>query len=275
MTLVQGNLIGLDQTGTVALGNTGAGIHIDSGSSANTIGGAVAGGRNFISGNGQGVIVTGAATTSTLIAGNLIGTDVKGTAAVGNSGAGIELTGGAGTTIGGPTILARNVISGNSGDGIDVATGVTATLILGNYVGTDQTGANPLGNTGDGISIDAATGTTVGGTAQGAGNIISDNSQAGLSIQATAALVIGNRIGTDDTATTALGNGAFGIMLSDAISVTIGGTSSGAEYHLGKHRGYRHRAPGGNDRNAHPGQPDRHRRHRLSSAGQRDGHRVE
>ena len=115
MTLVQGNLIGLDQTGTLALGNTGAGIQVDSGSSANTVGGPVAGGRNFISGNGEGVFVTGAATTSTLIAGDLIGTDLKGTVPVGNGTAGIELTGGAATTIGGTTILARNLISGNDG----------------------------------------------------------------------------------------------------------------------------------------------------------------
>ena len=225
--LVQGNMIGLDQPGTLALGNTGAGVLIDSGSSANTIGGAVAGGRNFISGNAEGIIVTGAATTGTLIAGNLIGTDVKGTSSVANSGAGIELAAGTAATIGGTTVLARNVISGNQGDGLDVDTGVIGTLIEGNYIGIDQTGADPLGNSGDGVSIDAATGTTIGGTAQNAGNVISGNTDAGLSIQSTAALVLGNRIGTDYTATTALGNGAFGILLSDAISVTIGGTSAG------------------------------------------------
>ena len=113
--LVQGNLIGLDQTGTLALGNSGAGVLVDAGSSANTIGGAVGGARNVISGNAEGVMVTGAATTGTLIAGNLIGTDVKGTSAVANLGGGIDLAGGTGTTIGGTTSLARNVISGNDG----------------------------------------------------------------------------------------------------------------------------------------------------------------
>ncbi len=96
-------LIGLDQTGTLALGNCGAGVLVDAGSAANTIGGDVGGARNVISGNAEGVMVTGAATTGTLIAGNLIGTDVEGAIAVGNLSAGIDLAGGTATTIGGTT----------------------------------------------------------------------------------------------------------------------------------------------------------------------------
>ena len=57
------------------------------------------------------------------MAGNLIGTDVEGTAAVGNLTAGIVIAGGTGATIGGTTVLARNVISGNKGDGIDIGSG--------------------------------------------------------------------------------------------------------------------------------------------------------
>ncbi len=224
--LLQGNSIGLDQTGMVALGNTGAGVMVDGGSSANTIGGPVAGARNLISGNAEGVLVTGSGTTGTLIAGNLIGTDVKGAVAVANVMAGIELAGGSATTIGGTTTLARNVISGND-DGLDVESGATNTLIQGNYIGIDQTGAKPLANTGDGVSIDGATGTTIGGTAQGAGNVISANTYAGLSIDDAAAVVLGNRIGTDYTATTAVGNGSFGILVTSGSGVTIGGTSAG------------------------------------------------
>ena len=272
--LIQGNLIGLDQTGSRSLGNSAAGVLVDNGSSSNTIGGPVAGARNFISGNTEGVLITGTATTGTLIAANLIGTDVKGAVAVPNISAGIELTGGTATTIGGTTILARNLISGNDGEGLLVQNGATNTLIQGNYVGIDATGAKPLGNGGDGISIDAAPGTTIGGTAQGACNVISDNAQAGLSIQATAAIVLGNRIGTDNSATAPLGNGTFGILLTAASGVTIGGTSAGAEHHLGKHLRRRHRALDGNDRHPHPGQPDRHRRHRLKSSGQRDRRRA-
>ena len=108
----------------MALGNADAGVLVDNGSTSNTIGGPVAGGRNFIAANADGVVVTGSATAGTVIAGNLIGTDVEGTAAVGN-GAGISLEGGTGTMIGGATTLARNVISGNTGDGIDIAASAT------------------------------------------------------------------------------------------------------------------------------------------------------
>ncbi len=231
-TVVQGNLIGLDQTGSISLGNFSAGVLVDNGSSTNTIGGPVGGGRNFISGNAQGVYITGAGTTGNLVAGNFIGTDMKGVVAVGNLGAGIVLAGGTATTIGGPTTLARNLISGNDGDGLDVQGGVTNTLIEGNYVGLDQTGTKTLANAGDGVSIDAAPGTIIGGTAQGAGNVIAGNAQAGLSIAggaSPAALVIGNRIGTDFTATSALGNGTFGILITGAPGVTIGGTSAGSQ----------------------------------------------
>ena len=227
--LVAGNFIGTDITGTFAIANA-TGVEIDSGASDNTIGGASGGARNFISGNAEGVMVTGAATTGTLIAGNFIGTDLKGAFAVGNLTTGIDLAGGTATTIGGTTALARNLISGNDGDGLDVASGVANTLIEGNDVGIDETGAKPLGNGGVGLSIDAAPGTTIGGTVHAAGNVISGNAAAGLLIEGAASpapLVVGNRIGTDNSAATAIGNATFGILLSAATGVKIGGTSAG------------------------------------------------
>ena len=187
--------------------------------------------RNEISGNAEGVMITGAATTETLVAGNLIGTDVAGATAVGNRAPASNVAGGTATTIGGATSIARNVISGNKGDGIDVDSGVTNTLIQGNYIGIDQTGAKALGNTGAGVSIGVAPGTTIGGTAQVAGNVISANAGAGVTIEGSASpatLVLGNKIGTDYLATTALGNGTFGILVSGAVDVTIGGTASGS-----------------------------------------------
>ncbi len=230
--VVLGNLIGLSESGSAALGNIGAGVLVDTGSTSNTIGGAISGARNVISGNAQGVMLTGTATADTLIAGNLIGTDAKGAISLPNLGAGIDLAGGTGTTIGGTTALERNLISGNQGDGIDVASGVSSTLIEGNYIGVDQTGTKPLANgqpltnTGDGISVLAALGITIGGTAQGAGNLISANTEAGVSIEgaATSAVVLGNYIGTDESGENALGNGTFGVYLGDTAGVVVGGT---------------------------------------------------
>ncbi len=228
-TLVEGNLIGLDQTGTRAIGNHGAGVLIDDGSVSNSIGAPVAGGRNFISGNAEGVMVTGSSTMGTVVAGNLIGTNIEGTAAVGNLTAGIVIAGGTGATIGGAAALARNVISGNTGDGIDIDAGAANTVVQGNYIGTDQTGTKPLANSGSGVSLDPS-GVTIGGSAQGEGNVISANAGAGVSIAGTTTtgvVILGNRIGTDSTGTAALGNGTFGVLVSGTPGVTIGGTAAG------------------------------------------------
>ena len=226
---IQGNMIGIDTTGTFALGNSGAGVLIDNGSSANTVGGAIGGVRNVISGNAEGVSITGS--TATLVANNFIGTDNEGTSPVGNRGGGIVLASGSGTTIGGSTSLASNVISGNTGDGIDIGSGASSTLVQGNYVGTDQTGTKPVANTQSGLALAGASGVTLGGTVQGVGNVISGNDAAGVSISGNATagvLILGNRIGTNYAGELPLGNATFGIITSGiAGGVTIGGTASG------------------------------------------------
>ena len=229
--LVQGNLIGLDQTGSIAFGNTtGAGVVVDGGSTASTVGGAVGGARNVISGNVAGIVVTGATTAGTLVAGNLLGTDIKGASAAGNFLAGILLAGGTGTTIGGMTSLARNVISGNATYGIEIENGVPGTLIQGNYIGVDQTGAVRLGNAASGVLVDAAPGTTIGGAAgrqqRDLGEQVCRRIDPGA--LATSVVVAGNLIGTDKFGTTALGNGTFGVQVGGATGVVIGGLAPGA-----------------------------------------------
>ena len=55
---VLGNYIGVDSSGSVALGNTGyAGVRLADGASDNTIGGTTPGARNIISGNTTGVLI--------------------------------------------------------------------------------------------------------------------------------------------------------------------------------------------------------------------------
>ncbi len=228
LDLVQGNFIGTDESGESPLGNKGAGIEL-AGTPGNAIGGPVGGARNVISGNAEGILISGG--SAALVAGNFIGTDSSGTAALHNAGAGVSISAAAGTTIGGTTTLARNVISGNTGDGIDVTDGATGTVVLGNYIGLQQTGTAALGNSGAGISVSGSPGTTIGGTADGAGNVISANAESGVSIAgitATSVVVIGNLIGTDKTGASALGNGSFGVLVSGAPGVVIGGTASGS-----------------------------------------------
>ncbi|MCI0345209.1 MAG: right-handed parallel beta-helix repeat-containing protein, partial [Chloroflexi bacterium] len=131
--------------------------------------------------------------------------------------------------IGGSAPGDRNVISGNFGDGIDVATGANGTVIRGNYIGTNGAGTAPLQNGDDGIEVGAA-GTTIGGTAAAERNVISGNFDDGVVLIAGSdnAVIQGNYIGTDAAGAAALGNGDDGINVVQSTSTTIGGTGAGA-----------------------------------------------
>ena len=78
--------------------------------------------------------------------GNYIGTDASGTNALGNTFSGITILGGNSNLIGGASIAARNVISGNKLAGVYITTNSTGNLVQGNFVGVDTTGAKALGN---------------------------------------------------------------------------------------------------------------------------------
>ena len=79
--------------------------------------------------------------------------------------------------VGGTASGARNVISGNNSYGVWIEdSGTNNSSVLGNYIGTDATGNTALGNTQSGFLIqNSADGTITGGTASGAGNVISSN----------------------------------------------------------------------------------------------------
>ena len=148
---IEGNYIGTNPTGTAARPN-GVGIVVDYGN-VTRIGGTTAGAGNVISGNtdagiriavGVAPIVPG----THLIEGNLIGTNADGTGAVGN-GIGVELTNTGSAVIGGDTDAARNVISGNAGDGVRL--NGQGAKIRRNFIGTNADGTGPLPNTGHGV----------------------------------------------------------------------------------------------------------------------------
>jgi hypothetical protein len=113
---ITGNIIGLDKDGTTAIGNSSNGIRI-AGATFTTIGGLTGTQRNIISANTSDGINLSGASLSNVILGNYIGTDRTGSAAtgLGNTGRGIYILSGAnGNTIGGTTVGAGNVISGQS-----------------------------------------------------------------------------------------------------------------------------------------------------------------
>jgi hypothetical protein len=182
-TLIQGNYIGTTATGAAALGNVSGGIFCG-GNGGDTIGGTASGAGNLISGNtnNAGVFVQPATSTGSTIQGNLIGTDVTGTVALGNF-FGIWLNSGAslGHTIGGAVPNARNVISGNRSHGMLISGNSHNSQIQGNLIGTDITGTKPLGNAGGGIQIEAqAFGNRIGGTTAGQPNTIAYNHGNGI-----------------------------------------------------------------------------------------------
>jgi hypothetical protein len=230
---VLGNYIGTDATGLHALGNFYGVLLLDGHNTA--IGSPAPGGGNLISGNvGYGVFLgenfsNGQTPDGSMIQGNLIGTDATGEAALGNGFNGMLINAGGNLLIGGGAAGAGNVVSGNGSDGIDIFSSAVNPLIQGNFVGTDASGSSALPNFGSGLVV-ATNGATVGGTAAPAGNVISGNSQSGVSLEGSDNLVEGNAIGSDSSGTIALGNGGDGVTVSGfpAANNSIGGTSAGA-----------------------------------------------
>ncbi len=162
------------------------------------------------------------------VAGCLIGTDPTGTLALGNP-IGVRVQS-PNNTIGGPMAAARNVISGNTDSGVVIpSVSAAGNHVQGNFIGTDVSGTEELGNAGDGIHI-TSDGNTIGGTAIGAANVISGNGDDGVSISNNAAnnALYSNFIGTDLTGTLAIGNGDTGIAIfNNASDNLIGGAAPG------------------------------------------------
>jgi hypothetical protein len=243
--LIAGDYIGTDATGTTALGN-GVGV-----SMADLSGGIVglsqttAASRNLISGNFQdGVIISG---SDNVVAGNRIGTDVTGSTALAN-GTGIAVIYiGSNNRIGGPASGAGNLISGNVKDGVGIYGG-SGNTIQGNFIGTDATGLIALPN-GYGVELYSGSYNSVGGgSAAGAGNLISGNLYDGIGIYSDGNTVQGNRIGTDATGTAPLGNGGDGVAIQAFLhgyDNAIGGTDSGAGNIIAYNGGYGVRITGG------------------------------
>ena len=224
---IQGNYIGTDATGTHALSNGEAGVY-DSGGYADVIGGTGGGEGNLISGNrsnGSGYgILTDPLANKPLIAGNLIGTDATGNAALVNFYA-IHIQS-PGTVIGGTSAGARNVIVGRADIGY-----APDSVIQGNYFGTNASGTRAL----DSSSHLIATGDEnllVGGAAPGAGNVVSGGSntaEGSFELKGVVnGVVQGNFIGTDAAGKAAIGNDGHGMKLANCSGVTIGGASPAA-----------------------------------------------
>jgi hypothetical protein len=184
---------------------------------------------NCAGGLHTGIVITGAGAHHNLVAGNWIGLDPSGTV-VPNTMDGVDvLAGAASNTIGGSTAADRNVISGNSEDGIYILGAATSNnIVRGNYIGTDATGMVSHPNTWVGVRVFGGTGTIVGGTTAGQGNLISHNGMDGI-WTTNPATIQGNLIGVASDGITPMANGMAGVRANGAaVGVTIGDTGTTA-----------------------------------------------
>ena len=226
---ILGNFIGLDVTGDITLPNENSGIRLDQ-TSGNIIGGTSVSARNVISGNLDGIYMS--YTNRNKIFNNFIGTDSSGMKNRGNSRDGIGSYRGLNhNRIGGLSPDSSNIISGNDRYGVfirgDQTLPSTYNVILGNYIGTDVTGIDSLGNTEAGVGI-VASDNIIGGPVAEARNIISGNDLYGIAIGSYGNNKIqGNYIGLAKNGIDTLANGDHGIRINQSPNNLIGGTEAG------------------------------------------------
>ena len=212
------NFLGTDASGNLPQGNGSFGIHIKR-SAGNTIS------DNLLSGNGHsGLALRGDAAAANIIVSNRIGTNLAGTAAVGNQFNGIVLTAAAQqNTIG--AAESGNLISGNGLSGVYLAAAAKENLVTENWVGSSGNGLLPLGNGMYGVYILDSAENVIDQ------NMVSGNGWAGLALYGsttTENLLTGNRVGLDVTGTQPLANAFFGVWLAGGANHNrLGGSNAG------------------------------------------------
>jgi hypothetical protein len=229
-TEIQGNRIGTNARGNGDLGGDLCGVKIESSSNIVT--------DNLISAHDVGLRLWG---DDNVVQGNLIGTNVTGSARISN-GTGIEIEGGDDNLIGGSAPGEGNVISGSGYFGLHIEPGravpgsiegneigpAEGNEVRGNLIGTDAQGTAPIAN-GDptglaAVSIEDTNANTIGGEEPGAGNVIAGNTGDGVQIlgaDADVNRVAGNWIGTNAAGAT-LGNGQSGVEIDAGDRNTVG-----------------------------------------------------
>jgi hypothetical protein len=202
---IRGNMIGTDPSGTLRLGNTLEGVHIDR--AANNL---VA--QNTIAASGRdGVAIAGnplGGTTGNTVQGNVIGASSVATLLLGNSLAGIVVTEG-------PNTISANVISGNGSHGVFVPF-ASLVAIEGNAIGTDSAGTAVLANNGAGIAFaGSASDNTV------RGNTIANNFDEGVFV----GFPIGTALRNTISGNSIFANGKLGIDLNPSANATQRGVT--------------------------------------------------
>jgi hypothetical protein len=279
--VVEGNFVGTDVAGMQALANAGSGIALLQNAANNLIGGTTPAARNVVSGNTQDGVLFSGAGSSNQVQGNYLGTNADGSGLLSNTLDGVTIIGASGNVIGGPDAGAGNVISGSGDDGVNIfsstdGTDTTANMVQGNWIGLDAAGTAALGNLVNGVLISNARNNLIGGSAAGAGNVVSGNGQDGIELAEAASgnSIEGNRIGTNPAGTQAQPNVQDGVFITGASSNTIGGTAPWrGQSHLRQHHGRRHprQRPGFNEHVGEQPGSGQSRRHRCDGVAAHTG----
>jgi len=240
---VQGCFVGTDKSGTKSVPN-GVGVVVGQsvGSSQTTSIpklGAVIGGTTTSPGSAPGNLISGNAnvgvavsySSGNTVVGNLIGFSKDGKTSLSNGNTGVYIFRSAGNTIGATSAAGRNVIGGGDYGVLLGGTQSSKNIVVGNFIGSglNGTGGNGSASFGAkvGIGVVGASGNTIGGTSQGARNVICNNDNAGISIFADNTFkgpgnrsgsannnrVSGNYIGVDASGRRAFGNKDVGVIL--------------------------------------------------------------
>ncbi|MGE5212605.1 MAG: CSLREA domain-containing protein [Nitrospirota bacterium] len=167
-----------------------------------------------------------------VVTGNFLGVDTDGMTVISDGDPVDVRQTMSGSIIGGTSPAARNVMASNGVFGVILNDG-DATLVQGNYIGTNAAGTAAIGSLATGIDMEIGTGVTIGGSAPGAGNVINATgngiSIGGVQFNAAADTTVqGNLIGTDATGTVAFYALFNGIQIGQSLSTTIGGGTPGA-----------------------------------------------
>ncbi len=230
--VVVGNLLGTDVTGRRAFGNRSAGVGISGMGSDNRIGGTEAKDRNILSGNGYAGVQLHNCSGNTVV-GNYVGTDIDGSAGLGNGGYGVTVEVG---SFG--NLVQANVCSGNGSFSILVSNwGSSYNTVIGNLIGTDASGMSAIPDS-EGILVgDGASFNRIGGYGPGEANLVSGNKSSGIALEAGAGpgnLVVGNLVGTTISGNAPLGNailsnssGGISLRTCDGVTLVEGNLVSG------------------------------------------------
>jgi parallel beta-helix repeat protein len=212
--IIQENIIGMDYSRLLALGNAQNGIYMDSVRDARITGNTIVASTN----HGVRLVDMG---DNVLIENNLIGVNTNGVA-MGNQ-HGISFS-----SKGFNLSIVSNVVSGNRGDGINFnGYGVASNAVIrGNMIGVNASGTAAVPNAGTGINVSSFDHLVIGGTNSADQNTISGNGFSGIDVfysTGTLVSIVGNKIGLDAAGQHIISNANSGVRLIYSRDVSVGG----------------------------------------------------